>query len=434
MPKEVAAARAGITNPNAELLKISPSDTADELWARALWLSSADPAPSAEELASVVQAALHRAAHKAPLYVSFGDMTSGSSLWMNVMGNAAETIQTTLGKELIAKAKDLENNKSKGKQNLNSKLVEGVYKDAVIKSVEQMLSELHRAENAAAERSRIFYLAALAEEPANKAAWLRLAWISKGERQARAIAEAIRLDPRNALPYYLRAVDQVERGDLPAALASIQTGNARSICTGYETPLPHVIHFRYPDDEWWRELGVVGRPVPQSEFSYSIGRKTSVFTGFQPLGPPNLLQKMRDSARKFSSEAERLEKSGKMNDAANWLEASHHMGLQLMRWEPRESIVCLVAMAIATDPCSGLKRAYKSLGDKEKLQRTEDDEKRVKHWVKLYTAARYPHGTNVKFDNAPFREAALGKRDLIAEERRDVETTLREAGLIERPK
>jgi hypothetical protein len=71
-----------------------------------------------------------------------------------------------------------------------------------------------------------------------------------------------------------------------------------------------------------------------------------------------------------------------------------------MRFEPRDGIVCLVGDAIAADPCPALKRVYKSLHDNEKLKRTEDTEKRLKHWAKLYQTAYLPKLPKKNEENA----------------------------------
>ncbi|HUE15318.1 MAG TPA: hypothetical protein VMR25_14205 [Planctomycetaceae bacterium] len=330
LPKEIAAARAAVKNPNAELLKISDGDTSDDLWARALWLSLSEAPPSSEELAPLIQAAIRRARNKAPLCVSFGDMTSGSNVWMNVIGGAMETMQTNLGKDVVTHAKELQKDEAETGKHPDPKVIGEIYKDSLVKSAEQILSQLNQAEATAADRSVVLYRAAVADDPRNKAAWFRLAYFSKGESRARAIAESIRLDPQNAFPNYLEAVWQFERGEVAAALKSVQKGNAQPVCKCDGSPLPEKIELRYPDQEWPREMGVVGRPIPRSAFAYFVGQQTPGLTGLRPLGPPNLIQKLRDQIyRKFFSEAERLEKQGKLNEAATWLEAGHQMGIQL---------------------------------------------------------------------------------------------------------
>jgi hypothetical protein len=364
--------------------------------------------------------------------VSFGDVVSGPNSWMNVLGGALETMATSLGKELASHAKEIENKDAKADKGPNAQLAGEIYKNAIVDAGEQIVSQFNRAEKEEGFRAIVFYLAAVADDPSNKPAWFRLAYFSKGERRARAIAESIRLDPDNAFPYYLQAVAAFEQGDLVATRNSVQTASQRRVCTAYESPLPKQVQFRYPDHEWLRELGVVGRPIPYSAFAYFVHFQTSAFTQIRFLSRNDLIHRFRDIAQRFSDEAERLLKLGKTREAVTWLEARHEMGLQLMRFEPRDSIMCLSGMAFASD-CDALKRVYLTLDDNDKLRRTEANQARLKRWIDEYRAIQWPPGRKKDDENAIMREAAQGTRDFLQEDRRILENTLQHAGLIEAP-
>ncbi len=433
MAKEVAAARAAIDNPNKELLRISERDTSDDLWARALWLSVSDTAPTGEEIASLFKAALARTKQKAPIYVSFGDVVSGPNSWMDVLGGALETMAVSLGKNLASHAKEIENEHPKADKGLDPKQVGEIYKNSMVDAGTQIVSDLNRAEKEEGFRAMVLYRAAVAEDPSNKAAWFRLAYFAHGELQAHAIAESIRVDPQNAFPYYVRAIIEVQQGNLAAARDSVRAGNERPFFSAYEIPLPKTVRLNYPDHEWLRDLGLVGRPIPRSAFVFFVRLHTSVFTRLQLFSHNDLSPRLREVALKFFGEAERLQKLGKTNEVAAWLEILHGMGIQLMRFEPRDSTVCLTGMGIASDACAELKHAYQALGDKSKLQRTEASAKRLKQWIDEYMAARYPRGVKAEDENTIMREAARGSRDFLKEEQQILETTLRHSGLIAAP-
>ena len=186
MSKDTARDFATIKNPNAELLKIADGDTADDLWARALWLSISDTGPSPDEFASLFLAALRRAKHKVPIYISFADLGYGPLTLFNSFSGAQETIAKTLGDELKASVPELVEQQKKPEKERDPKLVEDIYKDSLVKSMEQLLEQFKRAERESADRSNVCYLAAVTEDPGNKAAWLRLAYFSTGARRDRA--------------------------------------------------------------------------------------------------------------------------------------------------------------------------------------------------------------------------------------------------------
>jgi hypothetical protein len=189
---------------------------------------------------------------------------------------------------------------------------------------------------------------------------------------------------------------------------------------------------RFPDHEWLRELEVVGRPIPPSAFVYFTLLQRSPFTGVHLFGTGDLLRQSLQICLKSMDEAERLEKLGKPREATIWLEPLRDFGLQLMRFEPRNGLMCLRGMAIASSACGGLKRAYQMLGDQEKLRQTEAIEKQLKKWIDEFRAAREEF---FKLnDNVLMREIAQGKRDAQREERQILERTLGHTGLLDPPK
>jgi hypothetical protein len=433
MSKDTARDFATIKNPNAELLKIADGDTADDLWARALWLSISDTGPSPDEVASLFLAALRRAKHKAPIYISFADLGYGPLTLFNSFSGAQETIAKTLGDELKASVPDLVEQQKKPEKERDPKLIEDIYKDSLVKSMEQLLEQFKRAEREAADRSNVCYLAAVTEDPGNKAAWLRLAYFSTGARRTRALAESIRLDPDNAFPFYLKAVAAADQGDWSAVLEAVSAGNRRPVCRLYESPLPAKIHLSYPDHEWLRDMGVVGRPIPYSAFRYFISMQTSVFTGLRILSTKNLLSQLREIMLKLMDQADQFQKAGKTAEAVIRLKAAHEMGLQLMRLEPRDTLMFLTGEAIASDLCPALKAAYKTRGELAQSQAVEATEKQLKQSIDVFSAARFPKGPKADDVDQFMREVAQGTRDDLIEGRQMVEMALRRSGLIKSP-
>jgi hypothetical protein len=180
-------------------------------------------------------------------------------------------------------------------------------------------------------------------------------------------------------------------------------------------------------------MGVVGRPIPYSAFRYFISMQTSVFTGFRPLSANNLESRLRQITLKLMDEADQLQKAGKTAEAINRLKAAHEMGQQLMRLEPRDTLMFLTGEAIAVSPCPALKAAYKTRGEVAQLQAVEATEKQLKQSIDVFSAARFPKGPKADDVDQLMREAAQGTRDDLIEGRQVVEMALRRSGLIKSP-
>jgi tetratricopeptide (TPR) repeat protein len=232
MSREAAASLAESRDPLEDLLRIRAEDSSDELWARAVWLSSCGA--SSDQVARVFGAALSRAKKRAPIYVSFGDALTALGLFDSLAGGM-ELVVGRLTADTSAHAKDLEHAPNEQER---AKVLEKVFSDSFKKSANQLLTQLLKNESAARQKAAACYLAAVAEDPEYKPAWQRLAFLLKGAPRDQVVADFVRRDPENAVPYYLRAIAEIDRGDLGAALSSVQLGNGKTVCRTYPGAMP----------------------------------------------------------------------------------------------------------------------------------------------------------------------------------------------------
>ncbi|MBI3863409.1 MAG: hypothetical protein HY290_16080 [Planctomycetia bacterium] len=373
LPPEIAKERVTVKNPNEGFLKIEEQDSADELWARALWLSLPPNQASSDEVASLFSAALSRAKMKAPIYVSFGDAASGPNVMREMLNRAAMALTSAFATDLASNARPLARKLDLPKDE-STKLLEltiqksfenALKQDRVRGEIDALVANMKDGSDA----SMTYYVAAIAEDQDFMPAWYRLATRSKGEQRSHAVAEFIRRDSENALPHYLRAADEIENGDLSAGLKSVQAGNRLKACRIYNSPRPKAFALKWPDNEFCREFGVVGAPLHKTALDFLLDEVEQSFTWNDPL-----THDIRKIGRQLTEEGRRLQKDGQSADALSFLEAAEGLGIQLMKVEPRDAGMIVTGLGISRNCSDELKTAYKILGDEAKVRRAEEAE------------------------------------------------------------
>jgi tetratricopeptide (TPR) repeat protein len=413
MSREAAASLAESRDPLEDLLRIRAEDSSDELWARAVWLSSCGA--SSDQVARVFGAALSRAKKRAPIYVSFGDALTALGLFDSLSGGM-ELVVGRLTADSSAHAKDLEHAPNEQER---AKVLEKVFSDSFKKSANQLLTQLLKKESGARQKAAACYLAAVAEDPEYKPAWQRLAFLLKGAPRDQVVADFVRRDPDNALPYYLRAIAEIDRGDLGAALSSVQLGNGKTVCRTYPGPCPPAVGLHYQDDDPYREFGIVGRPVPSTALCYVVDTLSTNWT--------QTAKEMRKIPERFQQRAELLRKAGKIPSAIAWWEAEYRAGLKLVKVEPRQSLLMLEGLGWTSDAYRELKHAYADVGNEAALKQLEQSHHQLRQLAnalsKMFSGQPKTEETKAIF---------LGQKDKPAEERQGLEQALLKSGLIGR--
>jgi hypothetical protein len=412
--RALTAALATVKNPCEQFLVIRDQDSADELSVRAAWVSLSGG--TSMEAAKLFTAALSRAKHKAPIYVSFGDTTTGVTSWIEGLNGAMETMVGQLAQGLSSQQGQLARKAGAG-GNGQMDALNKVFTDSFRKGAARVGAKFLAGQKAANNEAVVCYLAAVAEDPACNVAWQRLAVASTGDLRARAVAEFIKHDPENALPYYLRASFEVDRKDLAAALKSVQQGNAKAVCRMYRGPRPNARGLRYVDDETNRRLGVVGEPVSNAYFHYMLDCNESF--QWQPL-----IHELRNVFFKLEEESKRLQQAGKTEAVASLFEAMSRMGIHLMKVEPRHSLTTMSGYAFVADAYKPLKRAYETLGNQDALNQLDLRRQRARRCVdELHKTLR------VDLKDADLRAIMQGKADPVAEESASLERALLKSAL-----
>ncbi len=429
MPAEIAKARATIKNPNAEVLKISERDSAEDLWARALWLSVPVNKASSDEVAGLFTAALSRAKIKAPIYVSFGDTASGPNIIRETFERATQTMSDAVVADIasgvIERSKTAQGLKGEAASRFLEQIIQDSFRHATQhEGVLREINALSKTIIEGTDASAMYYLAAIAEDPEFKPAWLRLATRAKGAKRASAAEAFIRHDPENAIPYYLRAMAEIETGDLVAALKSVQMGNSKTVCRFYSSPRPTTFTLQYPDNEMSREYGVVGESLGSNGLDYLVDSFDQLFAWANPLD-----HDIRDIARNLVEEGVRRRRSGRVASAIEYLEATYEMGFRLMRAEPRDGLTLLTGVGCAGAAHDDLKSVYQSLGEKAKLQRLSESEtarsRFREEFAKTLSAS--------KLSNDVVAATLRGKKHPLDENRQRAGQALIKAGIIKAP-
>jgi hypothetical protein len=422
-PAAVAESLAEVKNPNEELLRIKPEDTADDLLARAFWLSNPSNQASHDEITTLLTAALSRSRDKAPIYFAFGDLTSGPHRMLEMFSGVQARFQNEFRNQLEREIGEMLDAGAVKDQNVAATVLNAALRDSYGKAAESVLkgvTEFSDALQKDADASVMYYVAAVAEDPDYKPAWFRLAKYAKGDLRLRAISRLIQLDPGNAMPYFLRAVAEAEAGDLTAAFKSVQFGQTKRECRCYPKDLPTQFDLRYPDREEFRDYGVVGKPVPPSTFAWLVQRLDDAFAWRDPLD-----WNLRGVCRQLFDRGHELLDQGDFEGARQYLEVGREMGFRLMRAEPTGNPIMLTGLGIARMPREDLQRLYERIGDKEKLNAFEASEKTWRRFHELYLT--YLDARKVA--EADIGSALSGEKDLLKDDTAQIENLLRNASL-----
>jgi tetratricopeptide (TPR) repeat protein len=380
--------------------KTNPNDlSSNDYWANALWLTLPSEHESTEQITANFTAALKNANTKAPIYVSFGDAASGPAHIRESFNKAADTH--------LPQIKALANQEP-----------------AQRKKVLALLDKLTEEFEGRTDASLIYYQAAIAEDPDYLPAWFRLAKHAEGERSERAIRGFMERDPKNALAFYMLAAKQVERGDFEAALRSLQTGNSKPKCQWYPAPIPKTIRSNYPSDKFTERYDVAGKPIAREALMFLIDRYNALFSWADPL--PSAL---RNIGYEFTDKAEQLKSDGKLQQAAELLEAAKEMGLRLISVTPRDSQLTGMGMGIVSHRQAALRSIYQAQKAVKKLTDLERDAAQLKRLHQEFEKVRE---TPAALEE-DLRSILLDRRNPLAEEHERLEQALVKSGL-RRPK
>ena len=401
--------------------KPSRVQTVNDAWARAIWQSFAFEDASEQQIMANFAAALSRAAKKAPIYVSLGDAQDGPASLKMMLDKTVATVE----KELV---NDVESRKSGDDLNSKDAILrsvqknieawrrESVVKRTVMDTIDKLLDARDDRQDAAID----FYLAAIAEDPNYLPAWHRLATHAEGEQLDYAIRGFIERDPDNALPLYMLAARQIERGDYQAARKSVEAGNRKPKCQWYPAPIPKTFLIRFVDSESTRKLGVAGQPISYEALLF-------LADSFQTLFSDHLPGTLRGVGFDFADEAECLYAAGNTREAIALIEAAQGMGIRVISSTPRSSRMMVTGLIISRGGNEKvLRQIYQAENMTEKLADLERRAERVKllgeEFTKLLeTRRRTDEGLKLVF---------AGKKNPIEEERVRLQALLVQCGFV----
>lgn len=320
---------------------IRTEDTAEDLWARAVWVTAHSHAwaDAPENLADRLFAvALVRAdrAMKSRILVSMGDCGTSFATVARSWGEVGDALESRAKGEAEVReiARDLaavpEQAEVLAELMLADDTIETPAKPEAV--IEDFVTEVREAQALSRKAARAAYAAAVQADPNNVGAWFRLVWVSEGDAQDAALAEFRRRDPDNALPWIATGVIVIERGDFPAAVAPLQAAADRPFCRLYPSPLPERFLLRFSFDEPFRNAGVAGQPVPPATLREMATRSRQIS---ESLGEIPWHGRVRSA---FSwSTAEYIAASikiGKARQAAALTDAIYGASLKLLAMEP----------------------------------------------------------------------------------------------------
>jgi len=368
--------------------------TADEHWAKAVWLSTfSNGKDYTAEVAASFAAALARTENKAPICVSAGHAAAGPS-----------QIQKRFQKILKQVEQD-------------------VTEEPAATRFTEELAETEKVLGGELDSATAQYLAAIGEDPTYLPAWYQLALHSDGDLFNQAIAGFIKHDPDNALPHYVLGMRQCQAGDYAAAVTSIQTGNQESVCRWYPPPLPRRCRLVYPDDELFRTHGVTGKPIPYTVFVLLLERTRKNFEWTNPLNG------MLYAAYDLRKHARRLLETGDRDKAVAILLAVREQGLQLMAITPPDANRVIEGRAITKIPYADLSAQLAAHGPKSALESLEQTHAREQQFDKVFM----PFIDQYDARDIDLRQVLTGELDLLGTEQKQLEDILRQTGFFVRP-
>ncbi|NQZ57695.1 MAG: hypothetical protein HRT88_09565 [Lentisphaeraceae bacterium] len=184
-----------------------------------------------------------------------------------------------------------------------------------------------------------YYQAALKKDPANTRALYLLAVCEKASAKTRynACSKWAKVDPNNALPYYLVGMQYFKKKQYSNMVKWIEKGNDKSVRFP-EYEWPQICSIRFPDTEYFRKSGVAGKEVPRA-YLYLVTVGINRFATMLP--KTDLLRASRDSARWAMT----LKEKGNKSSAIRYLEAFAVMNLKLMQNKNKDQLYFMGASA-----------------------------------------------------------------------------------------
>ena len=220
----------------------------------------------------------------------------------------------------------------------------------------------------------------------------------------------------------MRAAKEVERENLQAALKSVREGNRKPDCRWYPAAFPDRFELRYPENETFREYGVVGKPMPHTFLRYWLKHSDELFSWADPLR-----KGLRSLEYALGDEGKRLLKDGNPEMAAQCLEPVWNMGLHWLRAEPRDPSIVVKGLSFCSYVRIDFKRALSMTKGNDELSRLARSEQQWRHFrgefIQLLEEDR--------LSEDQMKLVLLGRKDPVRENRERVDRALRVSGLIE---
>jgi tetratricopeptide (TPR) repeat protein len=363
------------------LMLLSPPSHAaesDDLWARALFLSSCDTT-TVQQSEVLFLKALQKVDRKGPIFVSLGDYYSGPAPMRQAAHSISASVQDDIRPDVEKEAETLVASDGKPSNGEIERVAESLSK-LVSQSFRDHLGEMEDAITRPQSKALLYYLAAVAEDPKLSIAWFRIASNQQADDKLKQKARSnfIMWNPDNALPHYLEAFEDLDQEQLPSALLSLRKGNRKTLRVPH-TPMPERFHFAFPQTKLYRDAGVAGKPVPLAILrAFALENDTFVSLPFNG--------KLRHLARQLVKRGAVLADAGKTDEAIRYLESVATLGLRIIQNEGRDTILPLVGFAITDLAANDLRALYEAANQEEKAKRLDDFKKARKTYVSEFSA------------------------------------------------
>lgn len=364
------------------LLLFSPPASAaesDDLWARALFLSSCDTDTTVAQAEALFLKALQKAQRKGSIFVSLGDYYSGPAPMREAVHAMSASVQDDIRPDVDKEAETLVASDGKPSDAQIERVAEAL-SELVNQSWRKHLGEMEDAITGPQSKALRHYLAAAAEDPKLSIAWFRIAMNQQASEtlKQKARSNFTMWDPTNALPHYLEAFDNLDREQLPAALLSLRKGNRKTLRVP-RTPMPDDFRLAFPKTKPYRDASVAGKPVPPSVLQ-TFALASDTFVSMPLFG------RFRNLARQLVKRGSALADEGRTDEAVRYLESVATLGLRLVQNEGRDTTLHLVGFAITGLASKDLRALYEAANQGQKAKRLDEFDKARKTYVSEYSA------------------------------------------------
>ena len=401
--------------------------SADDLWARALWTSLPPMGGSSAEMSRLFVAALDKAHQKAPIWVSFGDNASGAIRIKEAFDAALQTVLAdvtkTVEQEMVDALAGVDPDHPDEAADLVLETLQRSYRKALDGSqAQEAVRDLQDLTGAKSETSIACYVAAVAEDPGYLPAWYRLAAYADGERQAIAIRELQKRDPRNAIGWYIAGIRAAESGNIDAALAAVETGNALPECRWYPSALPEQFTFVIPKTSAMRELGIAGRRLNHTGLKLFVRYFEGLFSWADPFSQGLRSRLCRD----IWNEGLRSAAEGHHEQAVRRFIAIRELGLHFFRIEPRNGELIVSLLLYVRLANAAIRKSADATGNQEKRAAADELGRQFEQFSGLLSKAF----ERPEIPAAEQLRSFLGQRDLLAEDDQRLEFALQQSGFL----